>query len=186
MNKLRELKLDRRGSLLVTVVVLLLAATYCFYLAAQMPASLLPGYPGDGFFPRITLMVILICGAVILVRELVFPAVNRTQKSESVGSEDASGDDASRVVKLDIIEAVSILVLGIGYMILLPVFGMEIMTTIFMFILFVPRLLMPLPRAIIVALLSAVLTTVFVYFAFAIGLRVPLPLAFLPRYLGQF
>lgn len=188
LQKLRALSLPRRRSLVVTVVVMLLGASYCFYLATQLPNSLLPGYPGDGFFPRITLAVTLVCGVVILIREFFRsdPGAATVAGARDGKDDDEAEDDTSGPIQFDLLEAVTIIVLSIGYMALMPLYGMEIMTTIFMFLLFFPRILMPWPKAAVVAALSAAATTGFVYFAFVIGLNVPLPLAFLPRYLGQY
>lgn len=187
LQKLRTLTLARRRSLLVTTVLLLIAAAYCFYLATQLPRSILPGYPGDGFFPRITLSVILFFGAIVLVREYLQPdpVMAETPDLPETGK-DPGDDDMSGPIRLDIVEAATIAVLSIGYMILMPRLGMEFTTSIFMFLLFLPRVLQPLPRAAVTSAIGAVLTTGFVYFAFVIGLKVPLPLAFLPRFLGQY
>ena len=184
LEKLRAITLNRRRSLLATTIVAVLGAAYLYYLASQLPASLLPGYPGDGFFPKITLMVILVCGGIILVREMIWPEAD--DEPETPKSDDEDDDDKTHPIQFDLIEATTIVALSLSYMILITRFGMEIMTTVFMFLLFYPRLLMPGRRAILFAAIGAVATTIFVYFAFVIGLRVPLPLAFLPRYLGQF
>ena len=71
-------------------------------------------------------------------------------------------------------------------MYLLKPLGLEIATTLFMFALLFPRLLMPAPKAAAVALAGALVTMVLVYFAFVIGLNVPLPLKFLPVFLGEY
>lgn len=187
LQKLRTLTLPRRRSLLVTTIVLLLSAAYCFYLATQLPRSILPGYPGDGFFPRITLAVILFFGAIVLVREYLQPDPVMTDTPEvPKPGKDPGDDDMSGPIRLDIVEAVTIAVLSIGYMFLMPRLGMEITTSIFMFLLFLPRVLHPWPKAGVISAIGAILTTGFVYLAFVIGLKVPLPLAFLPRFLGQY
>ena len=69
-------------------------------------------------------------------------------------------------------------------MLLLEPIGFEITTTVFMFVLLVPRLIMPPARAILVAAMSAVVSMVLIYAAFVIGLKVFMPMLFLPQYIN--
>ena len=69
-------------------------------------------------------------------------------------------------------------------MLLLEPIGFEITTTVFMFVLLVPRLIMPPARAILVAAMSAVVSMVLIYAAFVIGLKVLMPMLFLPQYIN--
>ncbi|CAN0132527.1 MAG: hypothetical protein CMF72_15830 [Mameliella sp.] len=189
LNKLRTLTLHRRRSLQVTTAIVFVSAAYCFYIATQLPRSILPGYPGDGFFPRITLSVILIFAAIILLRELIrtpLEVVDQVTTAVEADEDDDEDDDKSGPIRFDLLEAATIVVLSTAYVVLMRRVGLEIMTTIFMFCLFFPRILMPWPKAAAYAAVGAVATTIFIYFAFVIGLGVSLPLAFLPRYLGQY
>ncbi|WIY26567.1 tripartite tricarboxylate transporter TctB family protein [Parasedimentitalea psychrophila] len=161
----------------------LAAAAFLYWKAAHLPPSILLGYPGDGFFPKISLAVILIFGSLLLVSTFFASDAEAAHTPENAEEAD---ENSSGPIKFDLVEASLILGVSLAYMSLLRPLGLEIATTIFMFVLLFPRLLMPAPKAAAVALGGALITMVLVYFAFVIGLNVPLPLKFLPVFLGEY
>ncbi|NRB18850.1 MAG: tripartite tricarboxylate transporter TctB family protein [Rhodobacteraceae bacterium] len=164
----------------------LAGAAYLYWTATNLPASILPGYPGDGFFPKISLAVILVFGSLLLIREYLAPEPEPEPAQTAKNTDEDDDDNSSGPIEFDLVEASLILGLSLGYMYLLKPLGLEIATTLFMFALLFPRLLMPAPKAAAVALAGALVTMVLVYFAFVIGLNVPLPLKFLPVFLGEY
>jgi len=179
---LRNLYLPRSYCLLITVAAILAATVYCLYLTFQMPASILPGYPGDGFFPRIALIMVLIFSAIIIFREV--SQVYQSSRHPAGEDEQSQQPDASsRPVELDVMETVFVIVLSIGYISMLDLIGFEIATVCFMFVLLLPRIILPLPKAILASLAGALTTMVLAYSAFVIGLNVQLPLKYLPAYI---
>lgn len=179
---LRKLYLPRSYCLLTTVAAILAATVYCLYLTFQLPASILPGYPGDGFFPRIALTMVLLFGAIIILRE-VYQAHQSNRHPAETDEQNNEVVQINRPVELDVMETVSVVILGIGYISMLDVIGFEIATVSFMFVLLLPRIILPLPKAILASFAGAVTTMVFAYSAFVIGLNVQLPLKYLPAYI---
>ncbi|MDF1609061.1 tripartite tricarboxylate transporter TctB family protein [Hoeflea sp. YIM 152468] len=185
LSRLRTLVLPRRRSFMVSVFAMLVGAAYLYWEATQLPASILKGYPGDGFFPRIALAVILVCGIATLIREAVSKQLVTPPAPEHTDI-DAADDDKDAPINLDAVEAFLIVALSLLYMLLLKPLGLEIATSLFMFVLLFPRLPMRWPKAALIAALGAVATTLVVYSAFVLGLKVALPLKFLPQYLSGY
>ncbi|AKI02728.1 Tripartite tricarboxylate transporter TctB family [Hoeflea sp. IMCC20628] len=183
LTRLRTLVLPRRRSFMISVFVTLVGAAYLYWEATQLPPSILRGYPGDGFFPRIALAMILVCGVATLIRELITKQPETQPPPDDI---DDADDDKDGPITLDLVEVSLIVALSLLYMVLLKPLGLEIATSLFMFALLLPRLPMPWPKAVVIAALGAICTTLVVYCAFVLGLNVPLPLKFLPLYLGGY
>lgn len=171
LSSLRNFSASKKTAVTATTAVILVGFLYLFYLTEQMAPPLLPGYPGDAFFPQLVLGFSVLFAVIILLMA-------------AFGKKGASLVSADSVSQIDIFETLYIAVITGAYMLLMEQVGFEIMTVIYMFVLLFPRILMPRPKAIVVAAISAVVTTVFIYFAFVIILKVAVPLKFLPAYIN--
>ena len=168
---------------MISIFILLIGTAYLFWEATQLPPSLLKGYPGDGFFPRIALAVILVCGIAALIREAASKQPVAPSPADDI---DDADDDKDAPINLDVVEVFLIVAFSLLYMRLLKPLGLEIATSLFMFALLFPRLPMRRPTAALIAVVGAVATTLIVYGAFVLGLKVGLPLKFLPQYLSGY
>lgn len=167
------IRIPKRPAIMATAVLILLGLGFLYLDTFDMMPSLLPGYPGDAFFPRLILGFTAIFGALVLA--LGWRSIRRGEPAEI-----SYGSDAS----LDWMETAIVTILSLAYALLVAPVGFEIATTAYVAALLAPRLIMPWPRALALALLAAVATTAFLYLVFVIGLKVSVPLLFLPQYLG--
>lgn len=168
---LRTLSFPLRIALMATVLFILIGSAWLWLLTNRMPASFLPGYPGDAFFPRLALAVVIVFASFALIGTL--------RKPEG-GS---ALDDWEQRVGIDLVETISITLIGLAFMVILEPAGLEIATTLMMFALLFPRLMMPWPKAIAVSVVGAVVTMLVIYAGFVLGLKVSLPLRFFPAFL---
>jgi putative tricarboxylic transport membrane protein len=163
----------------VTIGFLAAGFGYLFYRTYSFSPSLLPGYPGDAFFPRWVLGFALVCCAVIIVR-LIWESLARTRNAV-----EADGKDPDTVT-FDPVQFVYIIALVLGYIFLLPVIGFELCTFLFLFILLITRWFGDWRSRIVkVAILSAG-TAFFFYFTFVVLLNVSFPVKLLPEYIELF
>ncbi|WP_034490775.1 tripartite tricarboxylate transporter TctB family protein [Afifella pfennigii] len=174
-SSLRELQLPKRGALLATTVLIMLGLAILYINTYEMAPSLLPGYPGDAFFPRLVLGFTAICGLIILGGGLL--------RAAQRGDEDDTQPAQADRLTIDWLETAIIAALVIAYMQLLRPIGFEITTTVFLGALLARRLFMPWPRALLLATLIGAATTLVLYLVFGLGLKVAIPLLFLPLYL---
>lgn len=169
-----ELTLPMKASVVVVTTAFLAWFLFMLYETTNMTPPILPGYPGDSFFPRLVLIFGLICAATILIKALLTPH----------GAQLASGEAPS--FSLHWLEFLVVCVLVAAYGVLLVPVGFEIMTFVLMLALLGPRMaaLSDHPvRSVGYAFLLSLATMFLAYVAFGLMLRIPLPLEFLPRYI---
>lgn len=168
---LRRLSVPLRIAVMLTVIVILATAAWLWILTNRMPRSFLPGYPGDAFFPRIALAVVAIFGSFSLIGTFRKPRP------------DDAEDEWNGTLRLDLIETASVTLIGLAFMIILEPVGLEIATVLMMFALLLPRIMLPLPRAIAFAAVGAIVSMLVIYAGFVLGLKVSLPVRFFPAFL---
>jgi len=169
-----EVTLPMKASVVVATVVILGWFVFMLYETTNMTPPILPGYPGDSFFPRLVLLFGLACAATILIKAMLSPR----------GAQLAAGESPS--FSLHWVEFLSVCALVTGYGLLLVPVGFEIMTTVLMLALLGPRMAAGSnhpARSLGYAFLLSLATTAFTYVGFGLLLRIQLPLLFLPRYL---
>ena len=169
-----ELTLPMKQSVVVATVMALAWLAFMLYETTNMMPPILPGYPGDSFFPRLVLVFALICGLVILIKARLTPR----------GAQIAAGEAPG--FKLHWIEFISVCVLVAAFGLLLERVGFEISTLVLMLALLGPRMVAgssrPM-RSFGLAFALSLVTTLVTYVGFGLILRIPLPLLFLPRYI---
>lgn len=133
--------------------------------------SLLEGYPGDAFFPRLVLGFTLFWGGVIVLRRLF-------QTTADVPDTDEPFD-------LDVREFAIILAAVVAYALLLDPVGFEVTTAVLLAGLLIPRyrVEMTLPQAVVWAVGVSLATVLISWLVFVILLNVDMPLLLLPRYI---
>jgi hypothetical protein len=169
-----ELTLPMKASVVVVTATILGWFVFMLYETTNMTPPILPGYPGDSFFPRLVLIFGLICAATILIKAMLRPR----------GTQLAAGE--APTFSIHWLEFLTVCVLVICYGLLLVPVGFEIMTFALMLALLGPRMaaLSDRPaRALGYAILLSLATTAFTYVGFGLLLRIQLPLLFLPRYI---
>lgn len=169
-----ELTLPMKASVVVATVVILGWFLFMSYETMNMLPPILPGYPGDRFFPRLVLGFGVICAVTILIKAALTPR----------GAQLAVGENPSYSIHW--VEFLSVCVLVIAYGLLLEPVGFEIATFVLMLALLGPRMAAGSnhpARSLGYALALSLATTLFAYVGFGLLLRIPLPLLFLPRYI---
>ena len=169
-----ELTLPMKQSVVVATLLVLAWLSFMLYETTNMMPPILPGYPGDSFFPRLVLVFALICGAAILIKAGLTPR----------GAQIAAGEAPS--FALHWLEFVAVCVLITAYGLLLEPIGFEIATFGLMLALLVPRMAADSDRpmrSLGYAFALSFATTLVTYVGFGLILRIPLPLLFLPRYI---
>ena len=157
---------------LATIAVTL--ATFLFFVILLwrtfgFAPSMLPGYPGDAFFPRLIIGFGLTWCGVLLFRL-------------SRGSDIVVIDEHSEVsVPLRSFSLICCYVLG--YVLLLDSIGFEITTFLFVSALFATRLRGNRSQRFFRTLLISFITTIFCWAIFAIVLNVNFPVKLLPNYI---
>ena len=167
-----DLELPKKAALLTATSLILLGLIALFVDTFNMSRSILPGYPGDAFFPRLVLGFTVIFALVILARGFLLP-----QEAAAVGDEAPTFD-------VHWLELASVFVLTVIYVMILEPIGFEVATTLLMLCLIGPRLMMPPLKALVIGAAAGVGTMLFLYICFVPLLGVFLPLKFLPRYLS--
>lgn len=169
LSTLRALHIHKKRAVIATVVVILAGITYLFAQTYEMSPPLLPGYPGDAFFPRLVLGFSALFGAAVIAMRLMPNMATQVEK-----------DDER--FEFDPVETALTTLLVLAYMLLMGVLGFEIATVGFMLLLLWPRMLMPPVKAAAVAAITSVVTMLVIYAAFVIGLKVSMPVSYLPAY----
>ena len=169
-----EVTLPMKASVVVATVMILGWFVFMLYETTNMTPPILPGYPGDSFFPRLVLIFGLICAATILIKAML----------RRRGAQLAAGEAPS--FSIHWVEYLTVCALVIGYGLLLVPVGFEIMTFVLMLALLGPRMVVlsyhP-ARSLGYAFALSLATTLVAYVGFGLLLRIPLPLQFLPRYI---
>jgi hypothetical protein len=158
-----------------SVLVITIGTSYLYYHTFSFSPSMLPGYPGDSFFPRLVLGFTLFCCALILFR------TGKTLFADNAPV--VVNADKKTTVTIELLPFSFIILLVLAYIFLLPVIGFETCTFLFLFILLITRWFEDWkPRIIKVGVLSLG-TALFFYFAFVILLNVSFPVKLLPDYI---
>lgn len=169
-----ESVIPMRPAVMVATFLILAWLLFMLYETTTMMLPILPGYPGDAFFPRMVIIFALICAGFILVRGLLLPR----------GAPLTAGEAASFSIHWP--EFVSVCFLVIAYGTLLESVGFEITTFILLMVLLTPRIHAGghrVGRSLMYALALSLPATFICYVSFGLLLRIPLPLLFLPRYI---
>jgi len=169
-----ELTLPMKASVVVATVVILGWFLYMSYETTNMMPPILPGYPGDSFFPRLVLAFGVICAVTILIKAALTPR----------GAQLVAGESPS--FSIHWLEFLSVCVLVLAYGVFLERIGFEIATFVLMMALLGPRMAAGSDhpaRSVGYAFILSLATSLFAYVGFGLLLRIPLPLQFLPRYI---
>lgn len=169
-----EWTVPMRPAVLAATALILGWLVFMAYETTNMMLPILPGYPGDSFFPRLAIIFAFICAVVVLMRGVLAPR----------GAPLAAGENAT--FPLNWLDFASVCVLVVAYGAMLTAVGFEIMTFALMTAVLIPRIAVGgfgLPRSIVYAMGMSLVTTFVFYVAFGLLLRIPLPLLFLPRYI---
>lgn len=166
-----DVTISKRAAILTATSIILLGLIFLYLETYNMMPSMLRGYPGDAFFPRLVLAFAMICAVIVLLRSIFLP-----QEAAAIGAE-------SNSFSLHILEYLSIIALVALYAAFFEELGFEIATVIFLLILLIPRLLMPPLKALLIGTGSAIVTMLILWLAFGPLLGIHLPLKFLPLYL---
>jgi hypothetical protein len=167
-----ELTVPARAALAGTTGLILLGLVLLSVETTNMTPPLLPGHPGDAFFPRLVLGFSLIFAGLVMVRALL------SRDATALGYDSPS-------VSVHWLEFASVVVLVLLYAELFEPVGFEITTLVFMMVLLVPRLRVQATptQAVLQGLALSVSAVLVLYASFALFLKIPLPLKFLPLYL---
>lgn len=166
---------DVRIGLAAMTGLILLGLVVLFRETFHMSPPLLPGYPGDAFFPRAVLVPTIVFASIILFRIIVVRA----------GPDELGYPEPTIVVEW--IAWASVFALCLAFAWALDRVGFEISAFILLMALLVPRLAVTMRGAPVrVVVWSAVLSlgsVGVIYMTFVVLLKVPLPLRILPAYL---
>ena len=160
-----------RAAVLIVTGLILLGLIFLYVETYNMVPSILPGYPGDAFFPRMVLVFCILWAVIILLRGLLVS-----------GGTARGGEDPT--LSLNLLEILVVSVLVLLFAKLLPIVGFEILTVVFMMVLLVPRCYVTdtMQQAVKKSLMLSVGVMLILYLAFGPLLKIALPLAFLPIY----
>lgn len=164
------MKIDKKTAELTAIGAVAAAAIVLYWNTYSFMPSMLPGYPGDAFFPRIILTFILACSIAAAVEIVAFGA------HEKERGEPRSG------IGIDIVGIAAVAAAVIVYVIALSYVAFEISTFVFVLALLTPALTGSRMIAVAKAAGIAAVTVLVLYFCFVILLDVDFPLLFLPRY----
>lgn len=167
----------------IAVGVIILVTLFLLYETFNMSPPILPGYPGDSFFPRLIITCILICAIPLFIARLRDFMRERISKVE----------DETEKIDFDILALIAILGLSLAYPLLLPLIGFEIATFFLLTILFLSRFedfvkadsltAALLTRSMLKATILSFTTMCLLYFVFVILLSVSMPVAIFPKYI---
>lgn len=165
------MKIDKKTAELGMIGAVAAAAIILYWNTYSFMPSMLPGYPGDAFFPRIILIFMLAC-SIAASAEIVLPDLRRNRH-----------DEARRTIEIDIVAVGIIAAAVIVYAVALSYAGFEISTFVFVLVLLTPALAGSRMFALAKAAGIALAAVIVLYFCFVIFLDVDFPLLFLPRYI---
>jgi putative tricarboxylic transport membrane protein len=134
-----------------------------------MSKSILPGYPGDAFFPRLILIFSIFWTSILLIQNLV----KNFLLFKSV-------EDKETDIEIYFKDIAFLFFISIIYILFLDFIGFEILTFSFLFVLLVNRLDLNLGKSIIYSSLLSFISMIIFWFVFIIFLKIPFSLKFLP------
>lgn len=161
------MSVPKKTSDLAVIMLIGTGALFLLWNTWSFAPSLLPGYPGDAFFPRIVLAFILLCVAII-----IFQAYRAHRKEAGAGW-----------IHIDVRGLVIAVCFTTAYVFLLAAIGFEVATFLFLVGLLTARLQATGVRAWVTAGLVSAAATMVLYVCFVLLLGVDMPLLFLPQYL---
>ena len=134
-----------------------------------MSKSILPGYPGDAFFPRLILIFTFFWTVILLFQN--------TLKNNILIKSNETNDEVIEIYYKDIF---FLFFISIIYILFLDLIGFEILTFIFLFVLLVNRLDTNIGKSILYSTIISFISMIVFWLTFIIFLRIPFPLKFLP------
>jgi putative tricarboxylic transport membrane protein len=160
-----------RTALFVTVGLVFVALVGLFWRTFTFSPSVLPGYPGDAFFPRLIIGFTLIW-TVLIVFKLIF--------KPDAGS---PGRAADTTITIEIVPFITVICVVLAYVLLLPILGFAACTFLFLLGLLVTRWRGDLRSKLWKVGTVSLITTLFFYVAFVLLLNVAFPVRLLPQHI---
>tara|TARA_A100001011_G_scaffold189774_1_gene198257 strand:+ start:2039 stop:2545 length:507 start_codon:yes stop_codon:yes gene_type:complete len=163
------IKINSKKIVLFISLFFLVFLIFLFYETTNMSKSILPGYPGDAFFPRLILIFSIFWTAILLFQNLI--------KNFSLLK---SSEDKETDIEIYFKDIVFLFFISIIYILFLDFVGFEILTFSFLFVLLVNRLDLNLGKSIFYSSLISFISMIIFWFVFIIFLKIPFALKFLP------
>ncbi len=163
------IKINSKKIVLFISLFFLVFLIFLFYETTNMSKSILPGYPGDAFFPRLILIFSIFWTAILLFQNLI--------KNFSILK---SSEDKETDIEIYFKDIAFLFFISIIYILFLDIIGFEILTFSFLFVLLVNRLDLNLGKSIFYSSLISFLSMIIFWFVFIIFLKIPFALKFLP------
>ena len=163
------IKINSKKIVLFISLFFLVFLIFLFYETTNMSKSILPGYPGDAFFPRLILIFSIFWTAILLFQNLI--------KNFSLLK---SSEDKETDIEIYFKDIVFLFFISIIYILFLDSVGFEILTFSFLFVLLVNRLDLNLGKSIFYSSLISFISMIIFWFVFIIFLKIPFALKFLP------
>ena len=163
------IKINSKKIVLFISLFFLVFLIFLFYETTNMSKSILPGYPGDAFFPRLILIFSIFWTAILLFQNLI--------KNFSLLK---SSEDKETDIEIYFKDIVFLFFILIIYILFLDFVGFEILTFSFLFVLLVNRLDLNLGKSIFYSSLISFISMIIFWFVFIIFLKIPFALKFLP------
>jgi hypothetical protein len=163
------IKINSKKIVLFISLFFLFFLVFLFFETTNMSKSILPGYPGDAFFPRLILIFLLFWTSILLLQNLI--------KKFSLFK---SSDDKETDIEIYFKDITFLFLISIIYILFLDFIGFEILTFSFLFVLLVNRLDLNLGKSMLYSSLISFISMMIFWFVFIIFLRIPFSLKFLP------
>ena len=163
------IKINSKKIVLFISLFFLVFLIFLFYETTNMSKSILPGYPGDAFFPRLILIFSIFWTAILLFQNLI--------KNFSLLK---SSEDKETDIEIYFKDIAFLFFISIIYILFLDIIGFEILTFSFLFVLLVNRLDLNLRKSIFYSSLISFISMIIFWFVFIIFLKIPFALKFLP------
>ena len=163
------IKISSKKIVLLISIFFLFFLVFLFYETTNMSKSILPGYPGDAFFPRLILIFSIFWTLILLLQNLI--------KNLSLFK---SSDDKEIDIEIYFKDIIFLFLISIIYIMFLDLIGFEILTFLFLFVLLVNRLDLNIGKSIFYSSLISFVSMIIFWFVFIIFLKIPFSLKFLP------
>ena len=163
------IKFKNKNIVLFLSIFFLIFLIFLFYETSNMSKSILPGYPGDAFFPRLILIFTFFWTVILFLQ-------NALKNNILINSKETN-DEVIEIYYKDIF---FLFFISIIYILFLDLIGFEILTFIFLFVLLVSRLDISIGKSIFYSSIVSFISMIIFWLTFIIFLRIPFPLKFLP------
>ena len=163
------IKFKNKNIVLFLSILFLILLIFLFYETSNMSKSILPGYPGDAYFPRLILIFTFFWTVILFLQN--------TLKNNILIKSKESNDEVIEIYYKDIF---FLFFISIIYILFLDLIGFEILTFIFLFVLLVSRLDISIGKSIFYSSIVSFISMIVFWLTFIIFLRIPFPLKFLP------